>query len=483
MSAQPPPEPGDSPATLAAPATLALIHNTEPLQPSDPATDTPVAYSEDHIASIFTKRHGQDWRFIAEWNQWYKFDGTIWRKDSTLAVFDIMRSICREVATWGGEATIAQKRVMSSAKTIAATEKIARSARETIASVSQWDSDPWLLATPEAVLNLKSGEQRPATREDYLTKQTAAHPGGDCPIWREFLHTSTGGDTERQRYLQRWAGYACTGVTGEHALAFFYGTGANGKSVFLDTIRDILGDYATVAGMDMFLESKNERHPAELADLLGKRLVTAQETDDGRRWAESKIKEMSAAKKIKARFMAKDWFEYVPQFKLLFAGNHKPGLRSVDEAIRRRVHIVPFTVTIPAEDRDPYLCEKLKTEYPGILEWMLEGCADWQLSGLTAPKSVTDATESYMESQDALQSWIEENCEVSRTAATLQSSLYKDWKSWCDAAGEFSASSRRFAQSLETRGYTRQEPKSSKGYLIKGLSLKLPEISRRYSDE
>ena len=197
-------------------------------------------------------------------------------------------------------------------------------------------------------------------------------------------------------------GYCITGSTREHGLFFFYGTGANGKSVLLNTVSGILGDYHRTAPIETFTASSVDRHPTELAGLQGRRLVTAIETEEGRRWAESRIKALTGGDKISARFMRADFFEYTPAFKLVIAGNHKPGLRSVDEAIRRRFHLIPFTVTIPEEKRDPDLFEKLSKEWPGILDWMINGAMHWQESGLRPPEAVTAATKAYLEAEDAL---------------------------------------------------------------------------------
>jgi putative DNA primase/helicase len=211
-----------------------------------------------------------------------------------------------------------------------------------------------------------------------MTKMTAVAPGGECPRFIAFLNEITNGDRALCDFLQRMFGYCITGSTREHGLFFFYGTGANGKSVLLNTVSGILGDYHRTAPIETFTASSVDRHPTELAGLQGRRLVTAIETEEGRRWAESRIKALTGGDKISARFMRADFFEYTPAFKLVIAGNHKPGLRSVDEAIRRRFHLIPFTVTIPEEKRDPDLFEKLSKEWPGILDWMINGAMHWQ---------------------------------------------------------------------------------------------------------
>ena len=208
----------------------------------------------------------------------------------------------------------------------------------------------------------------------------------------------------------RVMGYCLTGITREHALFFGYGTGANGKGTFLNTMSAILGGYAAVAPMETFTASPTDRHPTDLAMLRGARLVAAQETEEGRRWAEGRIKAMTGGDPVTARFMRRDFFTFIPLFKLFIAGNHKPGLRGVDEAIRRRLNLIPFTVTIPVAERDVHLADKLGPEMPGILAWAIEGCLLWQRVGLQPPATVVEATHNYMAAEDALSLWIMERC-------------------------------------------------------------------------
>ncbi|HUS53275.1 MAG TPA: phage/plasmid primase, P4 family, partial [Thermohalobaculum sp.] len=322
--------------------------------------------------------------------------------------YDLVRKICREEAALcdkPGTATM-----LASAKSVAAVEKLAKSDRRLAATIDQWDADPWVLNTPDGVVDLKTGTIRPHKPDDYATMITATAPGGDCPRWRKFLDEITGGDADLAAFLQRLAGYSLTGSTREHSLAFLYGTGANGKSVFLGTLAGMLGAYAKTAPIETFTATMTDRHPTDLAMLRGARLVSAQETEEDRRWAESRIKSLTGGDVIAARFMRQDFFEFTPQFKLVIAGNHKPGLRSIDEAIRRRFHLVPFTVTIPPEKRDPDLAEHLKAEWPAILAWAIEGCLAWQRDGLAPPESVLAATAHYLEGQDAIAAWIDDCC-------------------------------------------------------------------------
>jgi P4 family phage/plasmid primase-like protien len=426
-------------------------------------------YSEDALALEFSRRHGDDLRYTARWGQWHRWDGTCWREDQTLNVFDRARAVCRNAAIQVSAETAQAKR-LTAASTVAAVERLARSDRRHAAVIEQWDADTWLLNTPAGTVDLRDGKLRAHRREDHISKITAAGPAGTCPLWLRFLDRVTAEDVELQSFLQRVIGYSLTGSTREHALFFLYGTGANGKSVFLSTISKLLGDYAKNAPMSTFTVTKIEQHPTDIAGLRGARLVTSVETEDGSRWAESKIKALTGGDPISARFMRQDFFTFTPEFKLVIAGNHKPSLRSVDEAIRRRLNLVPFTVTIPAEERDPNLPEKLRAEFPGILSWAIEGCLAWQQHGLNPPAVVLNATAEYLAAEDALGLWLEERCTIDRRAWTSSGSLFADWTAWCERSGERAGSKKRFGEQLEARGFQPDKTTGGKrGYI--GISL------------
>jgi putative DNA primase/helicase len=260
------------------------------------------------------------------------------------------------------------------------------------------------------------------------------------------------------------AGYALTGTTQEHALFFLHGTGANGKSTFINAVTTVLGDYHRAAAIETFTASHNERHPTDLAGLRGARLVTSVETEEGRRWAESKIKALTGGDKIAARFMRQDFFEFSPTFKLVIAGNHKPGLRSVDEAMRRRIHLVPFTVVIPSRERDKGLGDRLHAEMPGILVWMIDGCIEWQKRGLSPPKAVLDATAAYLEAEDAMAAWLDEVGTRDLEAWEATKDLFASWKEWADKAGEYAGTMKRFVQNLEMHGLVPERKNHARGF-------------------
>jgi P4 family phage/plasmid primase-like protien len=430
----------------------------------------PIGFTEDALAAEFSERHGEDWRHVAVWGAWLTWSGSRWEREATLRAFDLARRVCRGAANRAGSGKVRAK--LSQASTVSAVERLARADRRHAATAEAWDRDPWLLNTPAGIVDLRSGALAPHDRALCMTKVTTAAPAGDCPAWLAFLAQVTGDDAELQAYLRRVVGYALTGVTSEHAMFFLYGTGANGKSVFASTLTALLGDYAAVAPMDMLMASMGDRHPTDMAGLRGARIVTSIETEQGSRWAESRLKALTGGDRIAARLMRQDFFEFTPQFKLLVAGNHKPSIRNVDEAIRRRLHMVPFTVTIPPARRDKRLPERLLAERDGILAWALQGCLEWQRVGLRPPPTVLAATAEYFEAEDALGRWLGECCERGAGHAAPTAALFASWKAWAEAGGEFVGTTRRFSDGLTNRGFERDRDSGVRGF--RGLRVRPP---------
>jgi putative DNA primase/helicase len=453
----------------------APILAVEPPAKEDPPSDVrdaktlAPAFSEEDLAQRFSWRHGSELRFVAVWNKWYRYDSQRWKPDDTRKTFSLARKLCCEVASTinkGGK----EAKAIASAKTRMAVISLASDDRRHAATVDQWDTDPWLLNTPDGVIDLRSGERRDARPDDYMTKITTVAPDESCltPLWSAFLEKVTSGDEKFQKFLARISGYGLTGSTREHALFFLYGTGRNGKGVFMNALIGIMGDYHCTAHIETFTETGSDKHPTELAMLRGARLVTSTETDEGRRWNESRIKSLTGGDKVSARYMRQDFFEYSPQFKLMLSGNHKPGLRSVDEAIKSRVNILPFAVTIPPDERDKDLGNKLVAEYPGILHWAIQGCLDWQKIGLMPPSAVTDATDQYVDAEDVMERWLETCCAQKPDYWTAVGALFDRWKVWAEATGETVGSIRRFSQNLEARGFKPQK-KDDRGFI--GLTI------------
>jgi putative DNA primase/helicase len=400
--------------------------------------------SEDAIALAFTREFGGTMRYDHHAGRWYQWSSTHWRRLDVPAALHYAREIGRRLGS--GKKAICKASVARGAEVFAQADPMHATLSD------QWDCDPWLLGTPKGTLNLRTGKMRQPRPSDFITKLSGCNPDSREPmLWLRFLNDATRGDQPMMTYLQRVAGYCLTGLVNEHALFFIYGPGGNGKSVFINMLVHILGDYATNAPMDTFTSSKFSSHPTELAMLKGARMVTASETEEGRAWAESRIKALTGGDPITARFMRQDFFTYQPQFKLLFAGNHQPGLHGVDAAMRRRFNMLPFI--FKPEQPDYKLEEKLREESSRILGWALQGCLDWQLHGLGRPATVAAATDEYFEEQDLFGTWVEERCETDVNTWDLPSTLFKSWGLFARDSGEEIGSMMTFAARLKRAGF------------------------------
>ena len=384
--------------------------------PDDDLTpdSVPLEFTDNALAYEFTARHADDLIYVHEWGKWLRLEAGRWCEDYTVRVFDAARVITAQagnlaIATLKNGTKVAA--VINKAATIAAIERLARHHHRHVRPSDAFDADAFKIGHAQegntTLTDLRTTKERETRRDDYVTKVTTVAPAeaDNCPIWKAFLQRIMDNDASMVGYLQRVCGYMLTGSVQEHALFFGYGTGANGKSTFASVLLGILGvgpsGYAAVAPMTTFTASNTDQHPTDLAMLRGVRCVVAYETEEGRHWAASRLKMMTGGDPIAARFMRQDFFVYLPQFKLLILGNHKPALHGIDKAIRRRLHFIPFVVTIPPDERDPHLTDRLRAEYPAILRWMLIGCAVWHREGLNPPDTVTAATEAYLSNEDA----------------------------------------------------------------------------------
>lgn len=451
--------------------------------------------SQDNLAVDLGRRcWDSNARHVATWGKWLFWTGTRWELDDKLDHLTRVRAYVRDRAAemldwaerkaavldaqkegegdrlrrWAKE----QARNMRSKNTVAAVESLARSNRASVARPVVFDADRLLLGTPGGTVDLRTGELRPAKRDDMITKLAAcapADPESRPHLWLTFLTEIFDGDTELVAFMQRVAGYALTGLTTEHKLLFLYGTGRNGKSVFINTLTWLWADYARRAAAETFLNTNGEKHSTGLAGLQGARLVAGSELPVGKTWDESVIKDLTGGDKMTARFMRGDFFDFDPQLTLMIAGNNQPSFRGVDEAIRARVVLVPFTVTIPPEKRDKGLFDKLKTEGPAILRWAIDGALQWQERGLGVPAKVAAASAEYMDDEDTLGQFIGDEVLAVHGNFTSNRDLHERFVQWCEGQGLKAWTQLTLAKELKTRGF---EPAKSNGRRgLKGLKL------------
>jgi putative DNA primase/helicase len=313
-------------------------------------------------------------------------------------------------------------------------------------------------------------------RADGITKVTPIAPiDGPAPVWTACLATWTNDDAELMAFLQRLCGYWLTGSVREEKLTILYGSGGNGKTKFIETVRACLGpDYVTGVAMETLIATQGEQHPTDVADLRAKRLAIATETEEGRRLAESKVKTLTGGDRIRARHMRRDFFEFAPTHKIVIVGNHRPAIRNADEAMRRRLLLIPFDAVIPADVRDPQLADKLAGERPAILAWMVAGCQRWLEQGLDPPQRVLAATADYLESADATGRWLEDRCVLGPNETISKAAAFESWKSWAESAGEYVGTARRLYERLGAlRGIDEARQGKDRQRVFIGVGLKI----------
>jgi len=442
------------------------------LEPTEELTDL-------ENARRFARAHGEGVRWVAKWRHWLMWDGKRRREDDTGEVVrrakELVRALYDAAMQIGDSAErkgqVARARAAQQASRISGMLELAKSEPGITVTADQLDTDAWLLNLENGTLNLRRGELRPHRREDLITKlaQVSYDPQATCPVWDSFLKRVLAGDDQLIHWVQKAVGYSLTGDAREQCLFIAYGLGANGKSTLFNTVAFVVGGYALHTPTSTLLVKKNEAIPNDLARLYGARFVTAAEAECNRDLAEALVKQLTGGDKVAARFLHGEFFEFVPNFKVFLGVNQRPSIRGTDHAIWRRIRLIPFTVTIPDEEQDKELPEKLREEKAGILRWALEGCMAWQRDGLQAPKAVTDATAEYREEMDVVGPFLDECCTRDPAAETPAGKLYEAFSDWCRTNGDRPMSKRDFGSRLTEKGFQRGRRKSAR--LWRGLAV------------
>ncbi len=315
----------------------------------------------------------------------------------------------------------------------------AQSERGVTARTDEWDRDGWLFNTASGTIDLRTGELRQADPRDYITKicPVAFDPKATCPLWEKTLDLFFKGNSKLIAYFQEICGYALVGEVRDHILPVCFGTGQNGKSTILGALLDTFGpDYAMKCPPEMLMARGYDSHPTDRADLFGKRLVVAIETESGRRLNETLVKELTGGDRIRARRMRENFWEFQPTHTVIMGTNHKPVVQGTDHAIWRRLRLVPFSVTVEAGQDDKAMPHKLRNERPGILAWCVRGCLRWQENGLIEPAEVSEATAEYRSEQDILGSFIAEHAIKDPSVRCRCGDLFAKYKKWAEESGE-----------------------------------------------
>ncbi|MBI4612415.1 MAG: hypothetical protein HY720_02290 [Planctomycetes bacterium] len=449
--------------------------------------------SELWFARRLVAEHGADVRYVQAWGKWLAYDpptgrwiedeGAVWRAAKATA-----RALLVEAQERLGNAAT-QEDIKAAQAWVAAGKRyfaraplgnaiaLAASEPEVQASPDQWDRDPYLLAVGAGqAVELRTGEARPATRTDYLTRGTAVEfdPEAGAPTWTKFLARVLP-DPEIREFVKRLAGYSAVGEIREHLLLIFWGVGANGKSTYLGALRLVLGEYACGAPVSLLLEARGERHPTELALLFRRRLVVCAEAPEGGRLSEERVKAITGGDPIPCRRMREDFWEYMPTHKIVLVTNYKPRILGTDLGIWRRIQLVPWTVTIPEEEWDLALATKLREEAGGILAWVVAGAVEYLRDGLRPPKAVQVATCDYRQGEDVLGEFLQEHVVESSMAFLASKPLHARFLEWAAEQGITQPwGQKTLTRKLKDRGW--KYSTSPRGW--PGMSLQPPRSDR-----
>lgn len=421
-------------------------------------------FSDIAIASAFAASAVLDYRW-SPGLEWVTFDGNRWVRDDTRQRVTLMKGVVTRYATLAESDGDARR--MASAKTVQAALTMAQADPALVVNADVWDSDHMALNTPGGLVNLATGTMRPRGM-DYVTQVTGVTPNfkADCHLWHKFLRDVFVTD-DLIDFMRLAMGYMLTGSRREQVLFFWYGLGANGKSLLAAVLQRILGSYSLKLPATALMQSKGERHPTELAQLRGKRLAISSELDENSYFNESLIKELTGDDTLTARFMRGDFFEFPLTQKNVIVGNFKPRLRGGDAAMARRMLLVPFNATFKGDARDPHLLDKLMAEAPAILAWLIGGAIDWHSEGLKVPASVREASAEYMNDHDDLAMWLDECCE--RQGEARAADLYSSFARWKKNRGEHAPSQTVWGSRLTTLAGI--EKRRSNGIRYAGVRL------------
>ncbi len=430
----------------------------------------------------FDRRNRLTVRYNYASKKWYVFDGRRWLDDDTGEVNRLAKQTAISILIEAAN-TVDDKQRDALTKWSKASRNdsklramLHQAESELPVKLEVFDADPMLFNCANGTIDLRTGQLRPHRREDMLTKLSPVTYDAEAqPVrWLAFLDRIFEGDEQLIKFIQKSIGYSLTGNTSEQCLFICHGVGANGKSVLMRTISAILADYGQQIRTETLMVKSYQTVNNDIAALRGARFVSAIETDDGQKLAESIVKQLTGGDAVRARFLFQESFEFTPQFKIWLAANHRPEVKENGHAIWRRIRLVPFNVIIPKAEQNLEFFEcELQDELPGILAWAVEGCRLWQREGLNEPEAVTKATAEYREEMDVLADFLSERCVVGENYQATTTELYNAYETWCLDNGEKAKSAKWLNGQLRDRGF---EPGRSRAARFwKGIGLVRPD--------
>jgi len=441
-----------------------------------------IQFTDATNAARLIKEHGKDIRYNKAWKKWIVWNGKYWETDDSGALVHekglaTVRNIYDDILK-----TDDHKERIEIEKYGMLSESVRR--REASVKAAQWvkeyniksedlDPDPWLLNLNNGTINLLTREFTAHKQENMITKiaNVDYDPKADCPKWKEFIREIMNFKADLINFVQTAAGWSLTGDTSEQTMFILFGTGANGKSTFLNTIMYLLGDYAISTPTETFMKKNSEQNTNDIARLRGERFVTTTEAEQGRKLSEPLIKKITGNDEMTARFLYGEFFNFTPTFKIWMATNHKPVIKGTDHGIWRRIKLIPFTTRIEESKQDKELESKLQKEASGILNWLLDGAERWKKERLKTPDIILNATEEYRGEMDVIGNFLKERCIIQHDKTIRIRELYKAYSEWCGDNNEHAVSERFFSMRIKDMGYDQYRTSEARFWL--GLALRV----------
>jgi len=439
-----------------------------------------IQHTDATNAERFVRDHGEVVRYNSAWKKWLVWNGRFWATDESGALvhekgLETVRNFYDELAKtsdYRERIDIEKHGILSeSLRRREATIRTVQLKTELNIKSEDLDKDPWLINVQNGTIDVSKGEFREHRKEEMISKiaNVVYDPEADCPLWKQFIREIMNYKTDLINFVQTAMGWALSGDISEQTMFILYGTGANGKSTFLNAIMHLLGDYATATPTETFMKKSGDQNTNDIARLRGTRVVTTTEVEQGRRLSEPLIKKITGNDQMTARFLYGEYFNFVPTFKIFMATNHKPVIKGTDYGIWRRIKLIPFTTKIAEEKQDKHLELKLREEASGILNWLLEGAERWKREGLNAPAIVLNATDEYRGEMDVIGSFLKTGCKQESGLTIRIRELYKAYSDWCDENNEHPSSERFFSLRLREMGF--EQTRTAEARYWSGIGL------------
>jgi len=441
--------------------------------------------TESTLALSFAETQGEVWRYNVDEGHWLQWVRTHWARKQTPELLDAVRHYLTAFSTGFAAANIitpTKAQSLQSQRAVAAVEKLCRSLPSFMARSALFDPYPYLLGTPGGTVDLRTGELFLADPEDFITVLAPVTPAPEGtplgPQFKAFLAAITGNDTDFEKTLQQWAGISATGYTRDQRILFLYGSGGNGKGVFLRTLAGLLGEHAVDAPRDMLMLEKYSRHTTHLVDALRARMAIATEVDEDATWDTALIKSITGGDAMSVNRMHHDPFRLLARCSITISGNKKPALKGIDEAVRRRFLVATFVLRLtPDTVRTDLEQVFIREEGPAIMRWIIDGAVQRENEGkLHVAKVISEDTADYFAEEDVLADFIAQYMEpVSEALDPPQkvrtSDVFATWKAFCRASGRPFGAQNSFTTAMKAAGVTYARTKDGRYFLHHNLRL------------